>query len=476
MTAEEPEADLANRSTRAPGRKRALRLVAAIAILAVLAGLTVRLGNEGSAPTAVSEPGSASPDLGLLRGRVPSARPSAGIASPLAVFDPGAQTQADISRLLATIEGSPDDGEAYRDLGFTYLQRARDTGDPSSYPAAEEAFRQAAQRSPDDSLTLVGQTGLQLARHEFTTALETGTAAMKAAPGNRAAQAVVVDALVELGRYDEAVKVAAMLLEADSLPAWNRTSYLRELHGDLKGALKAMEEAAVRGGGVPENEAFTFTLVGNLNAALGRQDRATIVFDKALAFFPNYGPAIAGKARLAIAQGDLAEGVRLFEKAVAILPLPEYVIALGEAQEASGDLEAARKSYDLATFQVKLFQANGVVVDVELALFEADHGAADKALEYARASYENRQNVKTADTLAWALYRNGDLDGAAKYSAEALRLGSKDPILLYHAGAIAAARGDKATARKQLEGALAIDAGFSATGAEHARSILEGLD
>ncbi|MEJ7813520.1 MAG: tetratricopeptide repeat protein, partial [Gemmatimonadaceae bacterium] len=350
------------------------------------------------------------------------------------------------------------------------------TGDPSSYPAAEEAFRQAAQRSPDDPLVLVGQTGLQLARHEFATALETGTAAMKAAPGNRAAQAVVVDALVELGRYDEAIKVAAMLLEADSLPAWNRTSYLRELHGDLKGALKAMEEAAVRGGGVSENEAFTFTLVGNLNAALGRQDRATIVYDKALALFPNYGPAIAGKARLAIAQGDLAEGVRLFEKAVAILPLPEYVIALGEAQEASGDLEAARRSYDLATFQVKLFQANGVVVDVELALFEADHGAADKALEYARASYENRQNVKTADTLAWALYRNGDLDGAAKYSAEALRLGSKDPILLYHAGAIAAARGDKATARKQLEGALAIDAGFSATGAEHARSILEGLD
>ena len=374
------------------------------------------------------------------------------------------------------IQTSPEDGVLYRDLGFAYLQRARDTGDPSSYPSAAEAFSRASQRLSDDPLILVGQGGLQLARHEFAEAFETGSAALELAPGFASAQAVVVDALVELGRYDEALAMADSLLLDDSLPAWNRTSYLRELHGDLPGALAAMEEAAVRGGGVPENEAFTFTLVGTLNAYVGRQDRAAIVYDKALQVFPGYGPALAGKARLAIAQGDISAGVRLYAQAATILPLSEYVIGLGEAQEASGDLASARKSYELAAFQIELFQASGVIVDVELALFEADHGDAAKALEYARASYADRQNVKTSDTLAWAFYRSGLLDEATRYSAEALRLGSKDPLFLYHAGAIAAAAGDASSARDLLTEALKIDAGFSATGAADARSILGNLE
>lgn len=441
-------------------------------VLVVL--LAVAGGNITVDPSSASRPVE-SLGLSLLQDRIPPGPPQGPSAVPRSVSDPGARSYAEIGRLLAGLKQSPDSGDLYRDLGFAYLQRARDTGDPSTYPSAAEAFDQASRRLPDDALVLVGRGALELARHEFAAALETGMAALRLAPGLPSAQAVVVDALVEVGRYEDAKVMAEALLVDDSLPAWNRTSYLRELHGDLPGALAAMEEAAVRGAGIPENQAFTFTLVGTLNAYVGRPDRALIVYDKALQVFPEYGPALAGKARLAIAQRDLKEGVRLFQRAVATLPLSEYVIGLGEAQEASGDLDAARDSYELAAFQIELFQASGVIVDVELALFAADHGDAAEALEYAQASYADRQNVKTADTLAWALYRNGRFEDAASYSAEALRLGSRDPLFLYHAGAIAAERGDPAKARTLLEDALAIDAGFSATGARHAREILAQL-
>ncbi len=468
MDAPDPDEPLTPRSVGPGNRTRVVRLVLAVSVLIALAVLGGKLANAPSSPEA-------SAGLNLLQGRAPTARPSGPDAGSVPVVNAGERSLAEIKRLLAELEAAPESGELYRDLGFVYLQRARDTGDPSSYPSAQEAFSQASQRLPHDPLVLVGQGGLQLARHEFAEAFDTGSAALEISPGFPSAQAVVVDALVELGRYEEALSVAEELLLDDSLPAWNRTSYLRELHGDLPGALAAMEEAAVRGGVVPENVAFTFTLVGTLNAYVGRADRATIVYDKALQAFPGYGPAYAGKARLAIARGDLAEGALLFEKAVAILPLSEYVIGLGETQEASGDLEAARRTYELAAFQIELFQANGVVVDVELALFAADHGDPAESLEYARASYADRQNVKTSDTLAWALYRSGQLDEAARYSAEALRLGSKDPLFLYHAGAIAAARGEASSARALLTEALKIDAGFSATGAADARSILDTL-
>lgn len=468
MDGDQPQQSLASRAGRRTDRPRIVRLSLAVA---VLVGLAAAGGNVAGRPS------SPSPSLGLslLQDRIPSTRPSAPPVPTGSAPNPGARSQAEIGRLLVALKATPDSGDVYRDLGFAYLQRARDTGDPSSYPSAEEAFDQALIRLPDDALVLVGRGGLELARHEFAKALDTGLAALRLAPGLPSAQSVVVDALIERGRYEEAQVVAGALLLDDTLPAWNRTSYLRELNGDLPGALAAMEEAAVRGGAAPENQAFTFTLVGTLNAYLGRSDRALIMYDKALNIFPEYGPALAGKARRAIAQGDLAEGVRLFERAVAILPLSEYVIGLGEAQEVSGDMDAARRSYELAAFQIELFQANGVLVDVESALFAADHGEAAKALEYAEASYADRQNVKTADTLAWALYRNGRLDEAARYSGEALRLGSRDPLFLYHAGAIAAERGDAGAARTLLTDALDIDAGFSATGARDARAILDRL-
>ena len=58
---------------------------------------------------------------------------------------------------------------------------------------------------------------------------------------------------------------------------------------------------------------------------------------------------------------------------------------------------------------------------------------------------------------------------------EALRIGTRDPWMRYHAGVIAHAAGRTGDARRYLTEALAIDAGWSATGAADARRILAAL-
>jgi Flp pilus assembly protein TadD len=83
--------------------------------------------------------------------------------------------------------------------------------------------------------------------------------------------------------------------------------------------------------------------------------------------------------------------------------------------------------------------------------------------------------IRAADAVGWALHRLGRDREAAKHSNEALRLGSIDPILRYHAGAIEAALGEVAAARRDLELALRTDPGFSATGAAEASRILAAL-
>ncbi len=113
-----------------------------------------------------------------------------------------------------------------------------------------------------------------------------------------------------------------------------------------------------------------------------------------------------------------------------------------------------------------MLQAGGVVVDLDLALFEADHGDATTALMLAEAAYAATPTVRAADALGWALHRAGRDDEAWERAQEALRLGSRDPRFAYHAGAIALARGDEAAARRHLEEALQTDPGFSATDAE----------
>jgi tetratricopeptide (TPR) repeat protein len=177
-----------------------------------------------------------------------------------------------------------------------------------------------------------------------------------------------------------------------------------------------MRQAAGSPALAPENTAYVETLLGNLLVYAGHPDEAAAAYDRALATVPNHAAAIAGLGRLAVGRGDLEEAIRRFGQAAAILPLPEYVISLGEAQEANGDEADAVKSYDLARAETQLFVAAGVDVDLELALFEADHGDAAKALELAQAAYRTRHTVRTADALAWAYHRSGRPTDAARLS------------------------------------------------------------
>jgi tetratricopeptide (TPR) repeat protein len=448
------------RRVLAPRSSRLSALVAGALLVAACGGAVATPAARSAATQSAPSPATLSPSPAPTQAAPPTTPPTQGL----------------IEFFAGRVAEDPDDAEAHLRLGLALLQRSRETADPSLYAAAEDALAAARRLRPDDALPLVGLGGILLGKHEFAQALRIGEAATTLDPSSSGARAVVIDALIELGRYDDASDAVDRLVDQSAdLTSLARLSYVRELYGDLPGALEAMQRAAAAPGLAPENTAFALALVGQLEQQRGRPGAARDAYDAALRLIPQHAPSIAGLGRLAVAAGDLAAAQKEFERAVEILPSPEYVIALGETLEAAGNISEAQDQYDLARAQIALLGASGVVVELELALFEADHGDAAKALELAEAAYAATPTIRAADALGWALHRAGRDDEAWERVQEALRLGSRDPRFAYHAGAIALARGDEVTARRHLEGALHADPGFSATDVVEARRLLDQI-
>jgi len=360
------------------------------------------------------------------------------------------------ARLEARAAAAPDDAAALSDLAMTYLQRARESGDPSFYLLAEGAAQRALAVSPDEPVALVAAAAIAASKHDFAGALALADRALAAEPMLAAAHAVRTDALVELGRYDDAVAEAQAL--ADIRPdfaAYSRVSYLRELHGDLSGAVDAMRQAIAAGASVPQDVVWGRVLTGNLLLTAGDINGAAAEYDHASALLPDDPNARAGQARLAVARGDLAAAEQHLRAAIAVRPLPEYLALFGDVLAAQGRDGEARQQYDTVRAIERLFAASGVDTDLELAVFEADHGGdAQAAYAQARAAYARRPSVTAADAVAWTAYRAGRLDEARAMIVEAQRLGTRDARFAYHAGMIALASGDAATTRAELTAAL----------------------
>ena len=411
--------------------------------------------------------------VGAAVGAPTGEAPSAPAATAPAVEDPLARGIADLQKRL---ENQPANYRAWTELGNAYLQQARGSADPALYPKADGAFAQSLRLRPDENPdALVGQAALAAVRHDFADALRLVNRALTVNDYSATAYGVKVDALTELGRYDEARAAAQRMLDLrPGVDAFARASYQLELRGDVPGARAAMERAAQAANGA--DEAFARYYLGELAWNNGDAVAARTAYDAALLVDPEYLPALAGQAKAMAAAGDPTAALAVYRDVAERQPLPEYVVQLGELLEATGQAAAAREQYDVVRATQQLFAAAGANVDVELALFEADHGAPVKALEYARAAYQARPlSILTQDAYAWALHRAGRSAEALPIARQAQRLGTHLPSLRYHLGVIEAANGNRVQARRWLTSALALNPSFSPLQAPEARKLLKTL-
>lgn len=388
----------------------------------------------------------------------------------------GASTDTRILAFQALVRTHPKDSRGYGYLADAYLQKVRETGDSSYYTRAAAVLTTALRLNSRDPAAVTEMGVLSLARHDFRAGLRYGLEARRLAPYVIKPVGVIVDANVELGRYAQARRWLRLMVDVQpNLSSYARVSYWRELHGNLPGAIRAMQLAVSAGGEAPENVAYVQTLLGNLYFTTGRLGAAQHAYEMALARFPGYVPASAGIASIEAARGRFGAAIARYRDAVNRLPLPQYVVSLGETELAAGRAAAARRDLALVGAEERLLQANGVNTDVDLALFEASHGSPARGLVLARRAWAEAPSVRSADALGWALTRAGRPAAGLRWAQRALSLGSRDPMFLVHAGLSAQAAGHASEARAYLSESLALNPRFNPLYAPIARRAIGAL-
>jgi tetratricopeptide (TPR) repeat protein len=284
-----------------------------------------------------------------------------------------------------------------------------------------------------------------------------------------------------VGNYDEATHAyeRMMQLQAD-LDAYSRLSGLKSVRGDSNGAIADLERAIHLGRAQerpPESIAWAIWQLGNEYFALGQLARAEACYIEALQTFPGYYRALAGLAQARAAQGQYLEAIEGYQQAIAIVPLPEYAAALGDVYSKLGRVEESQSQYQLVEYIGHLNTLNRVLYNRELAYFYADHDRKlPEALDLAQKEREVRRDIYAYDLLAWALYKNDQPQQALAAMTEALRLGTRDARLFFHAGMIHHRLGQEAQARDYLRQALATNAAFHVLHVEVAERTLRDIE
>lgn len=396
-------------------------------------------------------------------------------ASVTAPASPADRTIQTAEKLL---KRQPNLARGYNQLGAGLIQKARETGDASFNARAAEAVRRSLEITPDtqenyDALRL--QATLQLAEHRFAEALKLGQQMQQLRPQDHFVYGVQTDALVELGDYTAAVKAADRMVELrPDATSYARISYLRSLYGHTEPALEAMR-LAVRSANprVPEGQAWYRVQLGNELLNVGRRTEAEREFDAALLTFPDYYEALEAKARARVAAQDYPSAIEYYRRALTRARQPEAFIGLGDLYTMLGRHEEAQRQY---LFLESAEHLNNHTHSRSYILFLANHGQKlDEALTLAQRERATRSDIYTCDALAWVLYKHGRLAEAKVALTEALRLGTRDARLYYHAGMIHHGLGEREQAVKYLEQALSLNPVFELSQANTARQTLVAL-
>ena len=345
------------------------------------------------------------------------------------------------------IEKNPDVIKNYVELAQIFLQEARVAGDHHEYlNKASMLINKALSLNSDNFDAMVTRASILMTLHQFKDAKMMIEKAIVINDFNAAAYGILCDANVELGLYDEAVKACDKMLSIrPDLRSYSRASYLREIYGEKQAAIDAMLLAVNAGVSGQENRAWALYNLSKLLLEQGKPDSAKFILEGILQERPDYSFALSGLAQVYASKKDYNKSVEFMLKAFHYMQDHSFLEQLADYYKSMGNESKAEEFIDKALFEFDEHKRDGWNVNHEYAVFCSEHNLnLEEALESAEKDFKYRpDNIDALDTYAWLLHKNGRSKDAVKYIEQAMRLNTNRASMLYHAGVIFNAAGQK---------------------------------
>ncbi len=371
--------------------------------------------------------------------------------------------QNQYSDALNALKKKPTDHEAAIKMVQVFINEARVTGEHGHYyPAALKVIDDVLAAKPESEDIQFQAKSLQasvlLSQHEFEKALQAAKEGVQLYNYNAGIHGSLTDAYVELGDYKKAVAMADKMMSIrPDLRSYSRVSYLREIYGDMDGAIEAMKLAVSAGYPGYEQTAWARLTLGNLYESQGNLDAAEGEYHTILQNRPNYAFAIAALASISEKREDLVKAEKLLKEACAIIPEFGFFVQLAALYQATDRQVEADELIKEIWVMLQDDVDSGHNMNMEYTQIYLDLvGDYDKALEYALTEYKKRPaNIDVNKFAAIAYYKKGDYTNAQKHIEKASITNSKNGELLLVKGMTAEKMGNKAAGEKVIKMAMA---------------------
>lgn len=385
-------------------------------------------------------------------------------------------TDKAIVKALERARKLPNEQKTWLDLGDALSQSVRDAGNQALYAHAEAAYQRALELQPRNTRALTGLAWVYGGRHLFEQSVTWANKALAIDSGNATAFGIIGDAELESGDYDQALDHYQKMMDLrPDLSSYSRGGYLLWVTGHRSKAIWLMEKAIRAGAPFAENTAWCRAKLAMMLFDDGAFIPAWQTLEPALAAAPRNLHVLLAAGRIMSARHEYAAATESYQKALAVGPNIEALAALGDLNAITGEPAAAEKYYQ----QVEALHAanltGGLHDHMQMARFYADH---DRNLVEALRMAEQSKltlNVLQADTVAWVYFKHGDQAKAEEAIKRALSHGNLDPATHFHAGMIAARKGNLTAARHYLATALNFNPEFGLLDAPAARKALNEL-
>jgi tetratricopeptide (TPR) repeat protein len=324
-------------------------------------------------------------------------------------------------------------------LATLYLQRGRETGEYADFQRAEQSARASLKLRVDRNhgAMLVLASSL-LAQHRFTEARTAAEALLVYDREQVGSRALLAEILLELGDYAAADAEFGVLQSfEENLAVAPRLARWHELHGRNDRArailVRSLEQVQQRRDLPAEQQAWFNLRLADHALRNGRLTEADRAIASGLIANPGDYRLLSLRARVAAQRGEWKRALRDVEATGDRADLATLALG-GDAAAALGRPAQALVYYDRVEAQARSRPEPFARQWTQFCLEHRRH--LDETVTTLEAELKTRPDVLGHQLLAVAYQLTGRRDEARATMAGAMRIGTRDALLLYQAGRI----------------------------------------